>query len=355
MREATARLDGSDHQLAWTLPSEATVLGDFDDAQLREPGGDEPVQPPRRRLRDRDRGCRRAAAELRRGRRRRDPAAAAVPAVAGAGADAGVRHRLGHRARSAGTTSIPDQVLQPHDGLHWTGPYKSWEARCAECHATGFSRNYDPASRSYAPRQAEIGVGCEACHGPGEAHAAWARDPGGLRRRALAGADGARADRRSGGLGRGRDRAMRRLPLAARGLRRRQSAAGDAVSRQLQPRAAAPRRSTTPTGRSRRRTTSSARSCRRGCMRAGVRCSDCHDPHALSCGPRAMRSAPSAIRRRATTGSRACRKALYDDPAHIFHPAGRRAPPARAATCRPRSTWGWTGGATTASGCRGPI
>ena len=71
----------------------------------------------------------------------------------------------------------PDQVLQPHDGLHWTGPYKSWEARCAECHATGFSRNYDPASRSYAPRQAEIGVGCEACHGPGEAHAAWAGTP----------------------------------------------------------------------------------------------------------------------------------------------------------------------------------
>ena len=40
----------------------------------------------------------------------------------------------------------PDQVLQPHDGLHWTGPYKSWEARCAECHATGFSRNYDMAA-----------------------------------------------------------------------------------------------------------------------------------------------------------------------------------------------------------------
>ena len=36
----------------------------------------------------------------------------------------------------------PDQDLPPDDGLHWTGPYKSWNARCAECHATGFEKNY---------------------------------------------------------------------------------------------------------------------------------------------------------------------------------------------------------------------
>ncbi|MHA7774110.1 multiheme c-type cytochrome [Roseibium sp. M-1] len=65
----------------------------------------------------------------------------------------------------------------PSDGLHWTGSYKNWNARCAECHATGFEKNYDPAARRYSSRQAEIGVGCEACHGPGEAHAAWAADP----------------------------------------------------------------------------------------------------------------------------------------------------------------------------------
>jgi predicted CXXCH cytochrome family protein len=34
------------------------------------------------------------------------------------------------------------------------------------------------ASRTYAPRMAEIGVGCEACHGPGAAHADWARTGG---------------------------------------------------------------------------------------------------------------------------------------------------------------------------------
>ena len=68
----------------------------------------------------------------------------------------------------------PEQDLPPDDGLHWTGPYKTWNARCAECHATGFEKNYDAATRTYASTQAEIGVGCEACHGPGAAHLEWA-------------------------------------------------------------------------------------------------------------------------------------------------------------------------------------
>ncbi|GMG85122.1 multiheme c-type cytochrome [Paralimibaculum aggregatum] len=68
----------------------------------------------------------------------------------------------------------PDQHLPPGDGLHWTGPYKTWNARCAECHATGFEKNYDRRTGRYASVQAEIGVGCEACHGPGEAHLDWA-------------------------------------------------------------------------------------------------------------------------------------------------------------------------------------
>lgn len=67
----------------------------------------------------------------------------------------------------------PDQDLPPDDGLHWTGPYKNWNARCAECHATGFQKDYDPVQRRYASTQAEIGVGCEACHGPGSAHIEW--------------------------------------------------------------------------------------------------------------------------------------------------------------------------------------
>lgn len=67
----------------------------------------------------------------------------------------------------------PDQDLPPDDGLHWTGPYKNWNARCAECHATGFKKNYEPETRAYSSVQVEIGVGCEACHGPGSAHIDW--------------------------------------------------------------------------------------------------------------------------------------------------------------------------------------
>lgn len=67
----------------------------------------------------------------------------------------------------------PDQDLPPGDGLHWTGPYKNWNARCAECHATDYERNYGPRTRSYRSTQAEIGVGCEACHGPASRHIEW--------------------------------------------------------------------------------------------------------------------------------------------------------------------------------------
>ena len=72
----------------------------------------------------------------------------------------------------------PGQDLPPDDGLHWTGPYKNWNGRCAECHATGFKKNYNPRTRGFASTQAEIGVGCEACHGPGSEHVDWAEGQG---------------------------------------------------------------------------------------------------------------------------------------------------------------------------------
>ncbi len=68
----------------------------------------------------------------------------------------------------------PQQNYAPDDGLHWRGPYKTWNSRCASCHATNYRANYNPQTRRYASTQTEIGVGCEACHGPGSAHVAWA-------------------------------------------------------------------------------------------------------------------------------------------------------------------------------------
>ncbi|MES9853403.1 MAG: multiheme c-type cytochrome [Candidatus Thiodiazotropha sp. L084R] len=71
----------------------------------------------------------------------------------------------------------PDQDTSAGNGMHWSGSYKNWNSRCAECHATDFRKNYDPLKDSYNSQQGEIGVGCEACHGPGEAHIAWANTP----------------------------------------------------------------------------------------------------------------------------------------------------------------------------------
>jgi len=69
----------------------------------------------------------------------------------------------------------PDQDLPAGDGMHWTGTYKNWQARCATCHQTGFDKGYDFASRTYKSHWAELTVGCETCHGPAKAHVEAAR------------------------------------------------------------------------------------------------------------------------------------------------------------------------------------
>lgn len=69
---------------------------------------------------------------------------------------------------------FPELKITASDGLHWTGPYKNWNGRCAECHATDFKKNYEARTRKFASTQSEIGVGCEACHGPGSRHVDWA-------------------------------------------------------------------------------------------------------------------------------------------------------------------------------------
>ncbi|MCX7563127.1 multiheme c-type cytochrome [Xanthomonadaceae bacterium XH05] len=68
----------------------------------------------------------------------------------------------------------PDQQLAAGHRLHWTGPDQNWNFMCAECHSTGLKKNYDADSGQYDTQWAEIDVACEACHGPGLAHAQWA-------------------------------------------------------------------------------------------------------------------------------------------------------------------------------------
>ncbi len=70
----------------------------------------------------------------------------------------------------------PDGHVTHDDALHWTRPRQRWSAMCADCHSTDLRRRYDPASAGIETTYAEIDVACEACHGPGSLHVAWARD-----------------------------------------------------------------------------------------------------------------------------------------------------------------------------------
>jgi len=69
----------------------------------------------------------------------------------------------------------PDEKTPAGDVLHWTGRYQSWNAMCASCHSTNLRKNYDPGTDRYATLWSEINVSCQSCHGPGEPHVAWAR------------------------------------------------------------------------------------------------------------------------------------------------------------------------------------
>ena len=85
----------------------------------------------------------------------------------------------------------PNEKIDYRDELHWTRRQQNWNYMCADCHSTNVRKNYNAAAARYATTWSEINVACEACHGPGSRHVAWAgatragqtseaRDPKGL-------------------------------------------------------------------------------------------------------------------------------------------------------------------------------
>ncbi len=67
--------------------------------------------------------------------------------------------------------------IAPDDWLHWTRPGQNWNTMCADCHSTSVRKRYDAAADAFRTTWSEIAVGCEACHGPGSRHVAWANRP----------------------------------------------------------------------------------------------------------------------------------------------------------------------------------
>jgi predicted CXXCH cytochrome family protein len=215
-----------------------------------------------------------------------------------------------------------DPTIRPGDPLHWTGRLYNWNERCAACHSTNLRKGYDPTTRTYETTWSEVDVSCEACHGPGSRHVARAKGGGGA-----APDSGLAAP-----LGRGGARWVlaEGAPIAHREPPRPQQDEVEACGRCHARRApltedAAPGRPLEdthrvalleedlyfPDGQIRDEVYEYGSFVQSAMYRAGVSCSDCHDPHTG-----ALRAEGNAL-----CGS--CHRAeVFDTPAHHGHPAG---------------------------------
>ncbi len=68
---------------------------------------------------------------------------------------------------------------RPEEWGFWDNRGLNWNSMCADCHNTGYRKAYDASRDGYDSTWTELGVGCEACHGPGSAHVDWQREHGG--------------------------------------------------------------------------------------------------------------------------------------------------------------------------------
>ncbi len=67
-----------------------------------------------------------------------------------------------------------DAFLQPEESPPHT---PRWNANCVQCHSVAGQPAHDLATDRFETRAAELGIACEACHGPGAEHAQRHRSP----------------------------------------------------------------------------------------------------------------------------------------------------------------------------------
>lgn len=70
----------------------------------------------------------------------------------------------------------PQERIDHEDELHWTKLSQNWNFMCAECHSTDLKKNFDPKTQTYSTTWKQIDVGCQACHGPASTHLARVAD-----------------------------------------------------------------------------------------------------------------------------------------------------------------------------------
>jgi predicted CXXCH cytochrome family protein len=167
---------GSDHDLAMDVAADSTVLGDFNDAEMIHQGITS-------RFTRRDGGFY-VWTEGPDGEMGEfeithvfghDPLQQYLVPFPGGRLQA--LHLAWDRIEERWFHLYPDTEIPPGDWLHWTRNAQNWNGMCAECHSTNLQKNYDPATDSFNTTWSDIDVGCEACHGPGSGHVAWAGIP----------------------------------------------------------------------------------------------------------------------------------------------------------------------------------
>lgn len=74
----------------------------------------------------------------------------------------------------------PGQGVNFKNPLHWSKPSQNANFMCVECHTTGYKRNFDAAKNTFDSQWNNLGVGCQACHGPASNHLEWTAKKGDL-------------------------------------------------------------------------------------------------------------------------------------------------------------------------------
>jgi len=64
----------------------------------------------------------------------------------------------------------PKDNITPSNPLFWMRPLQNWNHMCGDCHTTGFAKNFNEERNAFASNWNEAGNGCESCHGAGSAH-----------------------------------------------------------------------------------------------------------------------------------------------------------------------------------------
>jgi len=221
----------------------------------------------------------------------------------------------------------PGERVDAGDILHWTGPLQNWNYMCADCHSTDLRRGYQSAADSFATTWSEIDVSCEACHGPAWAHLQWARkDPATRYRRDSTAGLIVRLPRHAAGTWAFQGEkpiAVRARPLestaevetcgqchARRGTIWKERRPGENLEQSLRV-ALLDEELYFPDGQQRDEVYEYGSFLQSKMARAGVTCSDCHDPHS------------GKLRAEGNTLCTSCHlPADYDTPAHHFHKAG---------------------------------